>query len=146
MAEETTPADVAATAAQGATETVATGTEAAADAASAGARAASGFTDRAMDGARRAGEAFKASGEKVAEGRSTIGLKMIEQAEENAREAFSAMREAASAKDMTDIMRIQADYLRKSGSRTVEQAREIGEMIARFGREATAPMRPDRKD
>ena len=108
--------------------------------------AAAGLTDRAIDGARRAGEALKASGEKASEGRSTIGLKMIEQAEANAREAFAALREAAGARDMTDIMRIQADYLRRQGSRSVDQAREIGELIARFGRETTAPLRPDRKD
>lgn len=147
MADEMKPgeavADAAETGARGAVDTAAVGAQAAADTASAGARAADSFADRAMDGARRAGEAFKASGEKAAEGRTTIGLKMIEQAEENTREAFAAMREAATAKDMTEIMRIQADYLRKQGSRAVDQAREIGELIARFGRETTAPLRPD---
>lgn len=151
MADETRPAEesaaeAAAASAKGAADTAATGTEAAADATAAGARAAESFTERTVEGARRAGEAFKASGEKAAEGRTTIGLKMIEQAEANAREAFDAMRQAAGAKDMTEIMRIQADYLRKQGSRAVDQAREIGELIARFGRETTAPLRPDRKD
>ena len=44
---------------------------------------------------KRAGEAMKASGEKVAEGSSAVGLKVIDQAEQNAREAFAAMRAAA---------------------------------------------------
>jgi hypothetical protein len=33
-------------------------------------------------------------------------------------------------------MRVQGEYLREQGSRSMAQAREIGEMIANFGREA----------
>ncbi len=72
----------------------------------------------------------------MAEGGYAISLKMINQAEANTHEAFAAMRHAASAKDISEIMKIQGDFLREQGNRSVAQAREIGEMISQFGRDA----------
>ena len=105
-------------------------------------RARDGFAEHVMDPARRAGEAMRASGQKVADGSATIGLKIIEQAEQNSHQAFEAMREAAKAKDFSDVMRIQGDYLREQGQRSMNQAREIGELIMQFGRDAVSPLRP----
>lgn len=97
------------------------------------------FHERIAEPARRAGEAMKASSEKMMEGGSTIGVKMIDQAEQNAREAFTAMREAAGAKDISEVMKIQGDYLREQSNRSMAQAREIGELIMQFGRDAVTP-------
>jgi len=105
-------------------------------------QARTSFSDHVMDPARRAGEAMRASGQKVADGSATIGLKIIEQAEQNSRQAFDAMREAARAKDLGDVLRIQGDYLREQGQRSMNQAREMGELIMQFGREAVSPLRP----
>lgn len=102
------------------------------------------FQDKVVEPARRAGEAFKASGQKVAEGGSAIGHRLIDQAETNAHQAFAAMRAAASAKDLSEVMKIQGDYLREQGTRSMAQAREVGELIAQFGRDAVAPLRGDR--
>ena len=88
-----------------------------------------------------AGEAMQASGQKIAEGGSAVTLKMLDQAETNAREAFAAMRQAASARDLSDVMRIQTDCLREQGNRSMAQAREIGEMIVQFGRDAVGVAR-----
>jgi phasin family protein len=81
------------------------------------------------------------SGRKIAETGSTIGAKMIDQAEQNAREAFAAMREAASAKDLSDVMKIQSAFMQSQGQRSMSQAREIGELIMQFGRDAVAPLK-----
>lgn len=105
-------------------------------------RARDSFSEHVMDPARRAGEAMRASGQKVADGSATIGLKIIEQAEQNSHQAFQAMREAAQAKDLGEVMRIQGEYLREQGQRSLNQAREIGELIAQFGRDAVSPLRP----
>ena len=123
--------DQAATAAKGAAETMRNAAD----------QARAGFSERVVDPAKRAGEAMKASGQKVAEGGATIGTKMIDQAEQNAREAFAAMREAAGAKDISDVIRIQGEYLREQSQRSMSQAREIGELIMQFGRDAVAPLR-----
>ena len=101
------------------------------------------FTDHFGEPAKRAGEAMKESGRKIAENGSTIGAKMIDQAEQNTREAFAAMREAANAKDLSQVMKIQGDYLREQSQRSMTQAREIGEMIMKFGKDAVAPLRND---
>ncbi len=98
---------------------------------------AGAFTDRL----KGAGEAMKASGQKMAEGGSTVTLRMLDQAEANAREAFAAMREAASARDLSEVMRIQTEFLREQGNRSISQAREIGELIVQFGRDAIGAAR-----
>ncbi len=104
-------------------------------------RARDAFSEKVAEPAKRAGEAMKQSGEKIAEGGATIGKTMIDQAEQNAREAFTAMREAAGAKDLAQVMKIQGDYLREQSQRSMTQAREISEMIMRFGKDAVAPLR-----
>lgn len=90
---------------------------------------------------KRAGAAMKESGGKMAEGSSAVGLKVIDQAEQNAREAFEAMRAAAAAKDLAEVMKIQADYMREQATRSMTQAREIGELIMEFGKASAAPFR-----
>jgi hypothetical protein len=122
--------DRAADAAKGAADTMRDHAEKARDA----------FSEKVVDPARRAGEAMKESGGKIAEGGATIGKAMIDQAEQNAREAFAAMREAASASDLTQVMKIQGDYLREQSQRSMSQAREIGELIMKFGKDAVAPL------
>jgi len=124
-------ADRAASAAKAATDQVREGAERARDA----------FQERVVDPARRAGEAMRESGQKVAQGGSAIGTRMIDQAEANAHEAFAAMRRAAQANDLSEVMRIQGDYLRDQGARSMAQAREIGELIMQFGRDAVSPLR-----
>ncbi len=81
------------------------------------------------------GERMRAGGESIAQSGQQLGLKMLDQAETNTREAFRAMRAAAQAKDVSDVMRIQSEFLREAGGRSLAQAREIGELIASFGRE-----------
>lgn len=92
-------------------------------------------------GAGGAGDAMAQSGQRAAENGAAIGAKMIDQAESNAQEAFAAMRAAAQAKDLAEVMKIQGDFLRQQGTRSMNQAREIGELIMQFGREAVQPLR-----
>ena len=133
VAQNKAATDRAARVAKDATDTMQAGAE----------QARNAFSEKVLDPAKRAGEAMKESGGKIAEGGATIGKAMIDQAEQNAREAFAAMREAASAKDLTQVMKIQGDYLREQSQRSMSQAREIGEMIMKFGKDAVAPLRGD---
>lgn len=104
------------------------------------------FNEHVVDPARRAGEAMRASGERIAQNGSALGSTIIDQAEANAREAFAALRSAARARDLTEVMRIQGDYLRQQGQRSMEQAREIGQLIMQFGREAIHPAGKTERD
>ena len=101
------------------------------------------FQEHVVEPARRAGEAVKQSGQRAAQNGAAIGSRLIDQAEANAQQAFAAMRAAAQARDLAEVMKIQGDFLRQQGTRSMDQAREIGELIMRFGREAVAPMRAD---
>ena len=46
------------------------------------------------------------------------------------------MRAAAKAGGVAEVMKVQTDYVRDQGSRSMAQIKEVGEMIASFGREA----------
>ena len=100
--------------------------------------------EKMADPVKKAGEAIRDAGSKMTESSSTVGLKMLDQAETNTREAFQAMRAAAGAKDLSEVMKIQGDFIREQGSRSMGQAREIGELIMQFGRDAVGTMRGDK--
>lgn len=87
-----------------------------------------------------AAEALKESGAKVAQNSAAISTTVIDHAEANTREAFAALRAAARAANLTDVMKIQGDYIREQGARSMAQAREVGELIAKFGRDTVAPL------
>jgi len=99
------------------------------------------INEKVVEPARKAGEAMRESGAKAAKNGATISTRLIDQAEVNAKEAFAAMRAAAGAKDLTEVMKIQGDYLRDQGARAMHQAREISELIVQFGKEAVAPLK-----
>lgn len=88
------------------------------------------------DKLKAAGDALKDGAAKAAENSAALSMKAIDHAEENARQAFAAMRAAAKANGLTELMQVQADFVRDQGARSMAQVREIGEMIAGFGREA----------
>ena len=91
-----------------------------------------------FEGAQAAAGAMRDAGQRLTENGSTISMKLLDQAETNTREAFTAMRQAAGAKDLTEVMKIQGDFLRDQGARSMTQAREIGELIMQFGRDSVS--------
>ncbi|UZK69336.1 phasin family protein [Sphingomonas sp. S1-29] len=102
--------------------------------------AATGAATQATDQMRAGAEKLQAAGGAMADTGSQLGMKMLDQAETNTAEAFKAMRAAAAANDVSEIMRIQSEYIREQGSRSVGQVREISELIANFGRTAMGQM------
>jgi len=127
------------------------GAKRAKDATDKAAKRAKDATDRAATAAKgvadrveAAGENVRKSGEKIAKQGSAVSLKVIEQAEANTREAFTALRAAAAAAgNPTEVAKIQGDYLRQQGARSMAQAREIGELILQFGRDAVGAGKKD---
>ena len=98
--------------------------------------------------AERIAEPIKQAGQRMRDGagkatRNTIAIntKVIDHAESNAREAFAAMRRVAGAKSIQDVVAVQTQFVREQGARTATQVREVGEMIASFGRDALDMMR-----
>ncbi|MGT2513593.1 phasin family protein [Sphingomonas panni] len=93
-----------------------------------------------LNPAAQAAERMRAAGSAMTEQGSQLGLTILSQAEANTQEAFRAMRAAAQASDVNEVMKIQSDYMREQGARSMAQAREVGELIANFGRNAIGQM------
>jgi hypothetical protein len=98
--------------------------------------------ERVADTAKRVGKSLQASSQTWVEGNAEIGLKIIDQTEQNVQQAFAAMRAAAKAKDIAEVMKIQAEFVRLQGERSAAQAKQIGDMIVRVGRDSMTPLRP----
>ena len=96
--------------------------------------------DQARAAGQQAADRMQAAGSSMMETGSELGMKMLDQAETNTHEAFKAMRAATQARDLSEVMRIQSEFMREQGSRSVSQAREIGEMIANLGRSTIGQM------
>lgn len=100
----------------------------------------SAINERIVEPMKHAGEAMKASGAKIAENSAAMSLKMLDHAEQNTREAFAAMRAAAQSQSVTDVLKVQGDFIREQGGRSMTHAREIGELIAAFGKTVVSPL------
>lgn len=97
---------------------------------------------RATDGLKRAGEAMRSAATGAASNAAALNAKVIDHAEENVRSAFAALRAAAGAKSVQDVLKAQGDYVKEQGARSLSQAKEVGEMIAQFGRDAMKAWQP----
>lgn len=100
------------------------------------------MAEKVAEGAKKAGKAMKDMAEKAASNASALNAKVIDHAEENTRAAFAAMRSAASVKSVQELTKIQTEFVKEQGARSMTQVREVGDMIAQFGRDAMAAWRP----
>lgn len=92
--------------------------------------------ERIAEGLQSAGANLRGAASDAAQNAAKINVAVIDQVEANSRAAFAAMRAAASAGSVSDIVKVQRDYVKDQGERSVAQAREIGDLIAQFGRNA----------
>ena len=96
--------------------------------------------ERIAGGLQNAGANLRGAASEAAQNAAKINVAVIDQVEANTRAAFAAMRAAASAGSIGDIAKVQRDYVKDQGERSVAQAREIGDLIAQFGRNAVSQM------
>jgi len=94
------------------------------------------------DAVENAGKKIRETAEHAMHNVSALNARVIDHAEENAKEAFAALRKITTSKDVKDIVRIQADFVKEQSARSVAQVKEVGEMIASFGRMAVESVRP----
>jgi phasin family protein len=99
------------------------------------------IADKISEPVKKAGAAIRESAERAVKRTATLNSKVIDHAEANTKEAFAAMRAAAEAKSAGDIVKIQAKFVREQSERSVAQVKEIGELIAKFGRDAIDQIR-----
>lgn len=104
------------------------------------------MAEKATDTVKKAGKGLKDATAKAAANASALNNKVIDHAEENTRAAFAAMRSAASVKSVNELAKIQTDYVKEQGARSLSQVKEVGDLIAQFGRDAMAAWRPKTSD
>ncbi len=100
------------------------------------------ITEKATDTVKKAGKTLKDATAKAATNAAALNNKVIDHAEENTRAAFAAMRSAASVKSVTELAKIQTEFVKEQGARSMTQVKEVGDLIAQFGRDAMAAWRP----
>jgi hypothetical protein len=99
-------------------------------------------TEKAAESVKKAGKSFKEATEKAAANAAALNGKVIDHAEENTRAAFAAMRSAANVKSVQELAKIQTEFVKEQGARSMTHVRELGDMIAQFGRDTMTAWRP----
>lgn len=89
-----------------------------------------------------AGKKMRQTAEHAMANAAKLNARVIDHAEENAKEAFAALRKIATSKDVKDIVNIQTSFVKEQSARSVAQVKEVGEMIAAFGRMAVDTLKP----
>ena len=100
------------------------------------------MTDKAAETVKKAGKGLKEATSKAATNAAALNGKVIDHAEANTRAAFAAMRTAASVKSVSELAKVQTDFVKEQGARSMTQVKEVGDLIAQFGRDAMAAWRP----
>lgn len=99
-----------------------------------------GFFDTVAEPLKNVGKSFEEARERSVERNREIGVKVIEYAETNTREAFGAARAAAGAKNVVELVEIQNAFVRDQVTRGATQLRELGELIFKANQDAWSPI------
>lgn len=91
--------------------------------------------------AKKAGERVRDSAERATRNATSLSKTVIDHAEDNAKQAFAAMRAAADAGSVADVAKIQAQFVKEQSARSLVQVKQLGDMIAGFGRSAIEQLR-----
>ena len=62
-------------------------------------------------------------------------------AEQNVASSFEFAQQLVRAKDIQDVMKLQADYIKQQMQAFSEQAKELGESTTKAAKEAATPKR-----
>jgi phasin len=89
--------------------------------------------------AHRTVSAFEGRAETARKGAQDIGQKTVEFAERNITASFAFAQKLVRARDVDEMLRLQADYIKHQMQALAEQAKELGE---RAGRTATETAKP----
>ena len=98
---------------------------------------------QAVDGfiaaAHKAVSTFEGQAETARKGAKDVTELAMTFAERNITSTFEFAQQLVRAKDIQDVLRLQADYLRTQMQTLSEQAREFGESAGKTARDATRP-------
>jgi phasin len=83
--------------------------------------------------------AFEGQAETARKGARDVSEKAVTFAERNMTSAFEFAHDLVRARDLQEVLRLQADYIRRQMEALTEQARELGESTSKAAKDAAAP-------
>ncbi|HET7019893.1 MAG TPA: phasin [Xanthobacteraceae bacterium] len=83
--------------------------------------------------------AFEGQAETARKGARDVTEKAMTFAERNMASAFAFAQDLVRARDLQEVLRLQADYIRRQMETMTEQARELGESTSKAAKDAAAP-------
>jgi phasin len=95
--------------------------------------------DGFISAAHQAMSAFEGQAETARKGARDVSEKAVTFAERNMTSAFEFVHDLVRARDLQEVLRLQADYIRRQMEALTEQARELGESTSKAAKDAAAP-------
>jgi phasin len=95
--------------------------------------------DGFISAAHHAMSAFEGQAETARKGARDVTEKAMTFAERNMASAFAFAQDLVRARDLQEVLRLQADYIRRQMETMTEQARELGESTSKAAKDAAAP-------
>jgi phasin len=95
--------------------------------------------DGFISAAHHAVSAFEGQAETARKGAKDVTQKAMGFAEQNIANSFDLAQRLVQAKDMQEVLKLQADFVKNQMQVLTEQARELGERTSEAAREAAKP-------
>ncbi len=97
--------------------------------------------DGFISAAHHAVTAFEGQAETARKGAKDVTEKAMTFAEQNITSSFEFAQQLVRAKDVQEVLRLQADYIKRQMQVLAEQAKELGESTSKAARDAATPKR-----
>ena len=97
--------------------------------------------DGFISAAHHAVNTIEGQAQTARQGAKDVAEKAITFAEQNVASSFEFAQQLVRAKDIQDVMKLQADYIKRQMQAFNEQAKELGESTSKAAKEAATPKR-----
>jgi phasin len=97
--------------------------------------------DGFISAAHQAMSAFEGQAETARKGARDVTEKAMTFAEHNVASAFEFAENLLRARDIQEVLRLQADYIKRQVQALTEQAKELGESTSKAAKDAATPKR-----
>jgi phasin len=95
--------------------------------------------DGFMSAAHQAVNAFEGQAETARKGAKNVAEKAISFAEHNVTTSFAFAQQLVKAKDVQEVLRLQADFVRNQMQVLAEQAKELGDSARQAAKDVVPP-------
>ncbi len=97
--------------------------------------------DGFISATHRAFDEFEGHAETARKGAKDVTVKAMSFAEQNIASSFEFAQHVLRARDLQEVMKLQADYIKRQMQLFTEQARELGQSTNKAAKDAATPRR-----